>query len=523
MMPADPAPAPVLLDDWFRAAAARHPDSVALRVNSGTWTYAELDHLALSWARALLRDGARPRRVGLLSGKGLELYAGFLAALYAGAAAVPLSPETPPERNAAVVAAAGVDALIVGAAGAPLLGVVADAVPAASILAPLGAKVSASRARQVITVDGDDASPGGLPRGQRSEADLAYLLFTSGSTGQPKGVPISHANISAYLRAMLPRYDLGTADSVTQVYELTFDLSMFEVWMAWASGSCLCAMNRLQALQPARYVPKYGLTVWVSTPSLVNALKAKDLLPPGSLNGLRYSVFCGEPLPARSAWYWQDAASSSVLDNLYGPTELTVSCTGLRCGPGKRAPAAPNGTVPVGEPNDGMEYMLADGPGEWRGELCLTGPQMFGGYLDPAENAGRFLTRGGKTWYRTGDRAERAGKDGFIHLGRIDGQLKVQGYRIEPAEIEYTIRAEAPAAEAVACLVETDLVAYVITPEPVDLAALAVRLSDRLPGYMLPRQLWRLDTAPLSRNGKVDRGGLRADARRRLAELRGTR
>jgi amino acid adenylation domain-containing protein len=511
---------PVLLDDWFRAAAAREPGSVALRINSGQYTYAELDGLAASWAGTLLRDGARPRRVGLLAAKSLELYAGFLAALYAGAAAVPLSPEMPPERIAAIAAAAGVDALIVNEAGAAQLGVVAAAIPAATILAPLGAPVPAACGGRTVAPDHADGDRG-LPREDRSESDLAYLLFTSGSTGRPKGVPISHANIGAYLRAMLPRYDLGPGDSVTQVYELTFDLSMFEVWMAWASGSCLCAMNRLQALQPARYARKYGLTVWVSTPSLVNALKARDMLPAGSLPGLRYSVFCGEPLPARSAWYWQDAAPNSTLDNLYGPTELTISCTGLRCPPGQPAPAAPNGTVPVGEPNEGMEYLLAGGPDAEGGELCLTGPQMFGGYLDPAEDADRFLTTGGRTWYRTGDRAERAGRAGLVHLGRIDGQLKVQGYRIEPSEIEHAIRAEVPGAEAVTCLVDTDLVAYVITPEPADLAGLAVRLSARLPGYMLPRRLWRLDAAPLNRNGKIDRAGLHADARQRLADVKG--
>ncbi len=524
---------PEVLDGWFRAAAARHPDAPALRIRSQRWTYAELDRLATAWAAALTADGRRPRRVGLLAAKSLEAYAGFLAGLYAGATVVPLSPDAPGERNAGIVAAAELDALVVDTAGAAELDEIAAARPDAPLLVPGDVEVSAAlRPRVIVPGDG-----GGEPTtAARSTDDFAYLLFTSGSTGQPKGVPISHANFSAYLTAMLPRYDVGPGDNVTQVYELTFDLSMFEVWIAWSTGACLCAMNRLQALQPARYARTYDLTVWVSTPSLVNSLKAKDLLAPEALPGLRYSVFCGEPLPGHSAWYWQDAAPNAVLDNLYGPTELTVSCTGLRCPPGEAAPVASNGTVPVGWANDDMEYRLvptdgtdaAESAGDVGstdvpdGELCFTGPQMFRGYLDPADDQGRFIELDGRTWYRTGDRAQRSDEHGLLHLGRTDNQVKVQGYRIELAEVEHTIRSEVPGADAVACAVDDAaaavLVAFVIASDPVDLAALALRLADRLPAYMLPKRLWQLSDAPLNRNGKVDRSGLRDTAARWVRE-----
>lgn len=503
-----------LLHQWFHDGLAANPDGAALRVGSREWTYREVHELATAWAAALCADRP-PRRVGILAAKSPEAYIGLLATLYSGATAVPLGPDNPLERNAAVCQAAGVDALVVDGTGAerlpgllPLAG--APAVLAPSTDLPIGEPVP-------LTRNGGTGSP----PARRSPDDLAYILFTSGSTGAPKGVPISHRNVSSFLASSLVRYDVGPDDRFSQIYELTFDLAMFDIFMAWGVGACVCALTRLQALNPARCVRGHGLTVWHTTPSLVGAVR--DLVGPGDLAGLRYTVFCGEPLPTGSARLWRAAAPAATLDNIYGPTELTIACTAYRW-----ATAEPvtwtTGTVPIGYPNDGMDFLLLgenDEPDSTAGELCMAGPQMFAGYLDPANDAGRFHERDGRRWYRTGDRVELTEEFGLVHLGRNDSQVKIQGYRVELAEVETVLGRLVPDADvAVFALPDGDtqvLVAFVLGGGPVAESELVTRLAEHLPTYMLPRHLWALDTAPLNENGKLDRRGLRDLALRTLS------
>ncbi|MFF6918552.1 amino acid adenylation domain-containing protein [Streptomyces sp. NPDC012466] len=510
-----------LLHHWFLDGLARNPEGTALRINDRRWTYAEADRTARSWAAALHGGPRAPRRVGVLAAKSEESLLGFLAALYAGCTVVPLNPEYPLERNRDIAAAARLDALIVDRAGAAQLDAVAAAAPPVVTLAPRRAEWTGTPPDTAVVVP-DPA--GDRPPAQGSDS-LAYILFTSGSTGRPKGVPIRHGNVSAFLSASLPRYDFGPEDVFGQVYELTFDLSMFEMWCAWASGACLTVLNRLQALNPARYIRDHGITVWTSTPSLVAALRTRGLLAGGSLPSVRHTVFCGEPLPEESAAYWSAAAPGTAIDNLYGPTELTIACTAYRW-----SAAAGSGTVPIGELNAGLRHVLVEDGlvGSDAGELCVTGPQMFDGYLDPANDADRFLTHEGLRWYRTGDRVRRTADGTLVHLGRGDGQVKIHGYRVELSEVEEALRACAPGAEAVVLTVPEAagpvLAAFLIGDDTDGLTTRTAQdLARRLPPYMLPAHLWALSDPPLNANGKTDRLRLREEAERRLAgDLAGT-
>ncbi|MFF8865297.1 AMP-binding protein [Streptomyces sp. NPDC015139] len=520
-----------MLHDWFADGLSRNPHGPALRILDRSWTYTEVDGTARAWAAAIATLGEPGAPVAVLASKTPEAYIGLLAALYAGAPAVPLNPENPPARNAAVLRAAGCGAVVAEPDAAGAVARLVESAPVHAVLAPrtgrpaLPAKLpTAVGGARVLTADEltEPAPATGrhIPAG--TPDDIAYILFTSGSTGTPKGVPVSHANVSAFLATSLPRYGVRPDDRFSQVHETTFDLAMCDIFPAWAGGACVCVLSRLQALDPARWVPRYGLTVWHSTPSLARGLQRADRLAPGSLTGLRQSVFAGEPLLVDTARYWQRAAPGGVLDNIYGPTELTIACTAFRWDPGQDLSGPRYGaTVPIGHPNDGMQAMLLapDGrPAEDTGELVMTGPQMFRGYLDPRQDEGRFLHRDGRRWYRTGDQVRATGH-GWVHLGRRDAQVKINGYRVEVGEVEAALR-DTSGGDAVAFALDapggTRLVAYLLGDTEPDTAALAERLAERLPPYMLPRHLWWLPDAPVNAHGKTDRSRLREDAAGRL-------
>ncbi|WP_369214891.1 AMP-binding protein, partial [Streptomyces flavofungini] len=398
----------------------------------------------------------------------------------------------------------------------------------APVLTRTGEELLALTATAPPSVPGRDAAP----------HDLAYLLFTSGSTGEPKGVPVRHGNVCAYLEQAVPHYGPGPGDRVSQTFDLTFDPSVLDLYAAWGTGATLVAATRGDLLRPVRFAATRALTHWNSVPSVISLAERLRALKPGSLPGLRRSMFCGEPLTLRQARAWAGAAVNSSVDNAYGPTELTVTCTGYRL-PGAPGawPDTPNDTVPIGPLHPALEGRLLDG------ELCVRGPQRFAGYLNPADNTGRFLTPDGTPydpatpltpahWYRTGDRVttlpespDSPEADGplasgtpLIHLGRVDQQVQVHGYRVELGEVEAALRQLPGVAEAVVVALPTpdgsiELAAVHTLTSGAPLAglrespheSLRESLRHRLPPYMVPARLTPVPSIPLNANGKVDR------------------
>lgn len=368
---------------------------------------------------------------------------------------------------------------------------------------------------------GSGAEP---PPSRARPDDIAYVLFTSGSTGVPKGVPLTHRNLAAFVAHVRGRYPAAPGSRLSQVADLTFDPSVHDMFVAWSSGAALVVPSREELLAPVELVNRRRLTHWFSVPSLISAAARAGDLRPGCMPTLRWSLFSGEPLLSDQAAFWQAAAPGSTVDNIYGPTELT-GCFEYRLGPDPaRWVRTANGTVPIGSPYPGMEQLVLgeDGRPAPLGELVMRGVQRFPGYLDPAQNTGRFLTvdRAGARahpgteplpadlWYRTGDVVTEAGGV-LVHLGRLDSQVKVRGYRVEVGEVEAAIRdrREVRDAVVVARVVddgETELRAAV-TGVQVETGSVLTALGRLLPPYMVPRSLLVLDELPLNANGKIDR------------------
>jgi amino acid adenylation domain-containing protein len=503
------------LFSWFRDSALRHPEATAIEVDGQQVRYRELLDLVERLASRLVdAAGHPPRAVGLLAGRSLAAYAGYLATLRLAATVVPLGPDHPLARNASACRASGVDTILADQAGAAQLGELSSRTGAATL------SLSSRGGRPWYWSLA--AAPYSEPYRGTAE-DIAYTLFTSGSTGEPKGVPIRHRNFGHYLPYCLGSYDVDPGSRVAQVAELTFDPSVFAMFFAWCSASTLVVLKPEELLAPARTAATRRLTHFLSVPSLISIAHRQGMLPAASMPELRWSGFGGEQFTLEAARVWARAAPNSVIENQYGPTEVTISCSYYRL-PADPAqwPATPNGTVPIGPVHPHLEALVLteDGLAGPEGELCVRGSQRFDGYLDPEHNRGSFVHFDGTrarmsgapvvpadAWYRTGDRVRR-GPDGvMVHLGRLDHQVKIRGYRIELGEIESVLRGHPEVLDVVVLVSpgpEPTLHA-VHTGEPVDPDQLAALAAERLPSYMRPAHYRRVEQLPVNANGKIDR------------------
>lgn len=502
--------------------ARRRPDSVALTVGRREYSYEEAAGIARRWAGVLVEAaGGRPRRVGVFAYRSEASYLGAAAALLAGAAFVPLNRKFPAERTRSMLERADVDALIVDAGSLPGLAEILRGLPSKPlVLLPDVVRGEAGDLGGVRVVDAVDLTAAAplvrLPEVSRD--DTAYLLFTSGSTGTPKGVPVTHGNVRAFLEANQARYRLTPEDRLTQTFDQTFDLSVFDLFMAWEHGARVCSMDPIEILAPFKYLERNGITVWFSVPSVAAVLRKRGVLKPGSMPTLRWSLFCGEALPRATAEDWQAAAPHSVVENLYGPTELTIACTVHRWDPATSPAACVHDNVPIGQPYPGLRPLVVDDalnpvPDGASGELCMAGPQTTPGYWRaPGMTAERYFTHAGETYYRTGDLVRFQGGE-YVCLGRNDQQVKVGGHRIELGEIEAVLR-RAGAVEAVALLWPDPETITAVVSGATDTATLAAACDRSLPAYMAPRSVHLIEEMPVNGNGKVDRAALR----RRLDE-----
>src|SRR5438552_3456210 len=491
----------------FARSCQQFPDRSAISVAGHEVSYAELGQRAKRLAATLQREApeAAVPLTAVFAYRSETAYAGVLACLMAGHGYVPLNRTFPVGRTRLMLERSLCHSVIIDAGSESQLdellrGLTVQLVllcPDRSDTSELAAKFPAHRV--LGTNDFAPAQQWQLP--DVSVNSIAYLLFTSGSTGQPKGVMVSHANVIHYVDYVTNRYDYTSDDRVSQTFDLTFDLSAHDMFVAWENGACLCCPTQKQLIKPGGFINDARLTAWFSVPSTAVFMRRLGVLKPGLYPGLRLSLFCGEALPLEIAREWASAAPNSVIENIYGPTELTIACTAYRWDDVNSPAECEQGIVPIGELFEDMHALIVDEQVREveegsDGELLMTGPQLSLGYWqDEQRTKSAFVpvTKDERTYYRTGDRVRRAGRDKpLVYLGRLDNQIKILGHRVELGEVEAVIREISGVAGVVALGWPrtgsgADAIEVFLETNAFDKQELINRLKTRLRPYMVPR------------------------------------
>jgi amino acid adenylation domain-containing protein len=442
--------------------------------------------------------------IGVVAGNNFDTYAAILAILRAGRGFVPINPHHPEARNQKIIADAGLKTILIPE---PRL---RNQFAASSLL------------KIVVTEEAtlESASPAAMPGAET----IAYLLFTSGSTGAPKGVPITRANLCAFLDSLTATgFGFTSSDRVLQMFDLTFDFSIASYLAPLSCGASVYTLpsGTAKFTEVYRLLDSERLTVAPMVPSVLSHLR--PYFSEVHLPDLRLTILCGETLLVDLANEWMHCAPISRMTNFYGPTEGTVFAMIYEWSPDEGRSKSLNGIVSIGRPMPENISIVVDRelnpvPVGAIGELCLAGPQITPGYwLDPLRNAQSFfelLVQNGKQrFYRTGDMVVADSQGDHLFRGRIDTQIKIQGFRVELGEIEFHAR-EVTAGHA--CVVIHRVQAsgrsdfsLVVENYPGDLKSVISALRVRIPPYMVPTRAMCVEKLPLNTNGKIDRLALR--------------
>ena len=516
-----------LLQHGFLSQAERRAEAPAIAWKGERVGYGALAAESQRLAHLLRGLGCRRGdRVVLLLPKSPLAIIGMLGTLQADCAYTPVDLKNPAPRVAQILAALEARVLLACREAAPLL----------RTLAPLGPEL------RVAWLDGEapedavshatrrdlEACPAtGLPA-ENQDSDLAHILFTSGSTGAPKGVMITHANVIHFLDWAGKHFGIGPADRCSGHSPLHFDLSTFDVHGTLAAGAELHPVPPELNLLPhklAHFIRDAELTQWFSVPSALNHMAKAGAVGEYDFPALRRLLWCGEAWHAAGLAHWMRRLPHVRFTNLYGPTEATIASSWYDV---PEVPSDETKPVPIGRGCAGEELLVLDeslrptAPGE-TGDLYIRGVGLSPGYWkDAAKTAAAFLPNpfsgdAQDRIYRTGDLARTSETGEIVLVGRADTQIKSRGYRIELGEIEAVLHAIAELEESAVVAVESSGIdglaiacGYAPRPgialEPSDLRA---RLARHLPSYMIPSRWRRFERLPLNANGKVDRKSLK--------------
>ena len=474
--------------DLLLQQAEAHPERLAVRSGASRTSYADLAGMVRRYAAAFAIRAAP--RVLIALPRGAAAYASMFASGLAGGFYTPVNPASPPHKLHRIVRLLAPDIIVAH----PALGtILAEAAPGAQCLDP-------------ATL----VERGGMP-GRGTRHTTAYVMFTSGSTGEPKGVVVSRSAVDHYVHWVHRSGTVQPDDVVSQFNSLAFDVSVLDIFGALCAGATLVPMDgRGDRLMPARAIAREGITVWTSVPSAVDLMRTAGQLTAANLGRVRLFTLAGEPLLRAHLDAIFAVCPHATLQNAYGPTEATVTVSRMAVTASDYEHACLGNAVSIGPATNGMGLHLVGGAGPDEGEIVITGPQVADGYWnDPDRTAAAFRTimvnGRGVRGYHTGDWAQR--RAGLLYCrGRIDAQVKIRGYRIELDEVAAAIRA---CGWPDVCVFRRgdELAALVECPagETVNAGHLRADLAGLLDAYAIPAHIAGVAALPRNENDKVDR------------------
>lgn len=465
---------------------------IAICVDDINISYLQFDRRIAGIVHALMNQGIQKSKVGIVIDDHVDTYAAILAVWHTGSAYVPLHPAYPVERLTEIAEIAELAAVIVPGNN-PFF---ADGFPF----------------RQITTAMLPDKDMVGDPVALEDD-DLAYILFTSGSTGIPKGVAIQAGNIRSFLRHnQALKFDFQPGDRFLQMFDLTFDLSVVSYLLPFLSGGTLyhVSLKSVKYMEIYRLLEEYSINYAILVPSVLSLLRPyfEDI----ELPALRHVGLSGEAVPVALTEEWMKCCPNAVFYNFYGPTEATIFCTNYIIP--REGFESVNGIVSIGSPTLESDAIVVDEEMKpviagQKGELLIGGRQVTPGYVKNKDaNQKAFATVAGKQYYRTGDIVICSTEGLYFYLGRKDHQVKIQGYRIELSEVEFQV-SQLLGLSAAAVVVEEERVGSTISlfvkADVIPDDKVRATLKTKLPDYMIPSRFHFLDEFPLNNNGKLDR------------------
>lgn len=505
--------------------AARHPEQPAVRCTGQELSYAELARRTDALARTLLAQGVRRGdRVGIYLNKSLESAIAVYGIMKAGAAYVPLDPFAPVERLRFVIRDCGMRCVVTAPAKLAALQEIAAAPSGLDCLIGVASDDLPVRG---IPWDEVNAQPGGAPGVNVIEQDLAYILYTSGSTGDPKGIVHTHRSGLSFAAWAADVYGLQATDRVSNHAPLHFDLSTFDLFSTALAGACMVIIPEAITKFPAniaKLIEQERISVWYSVPFALIQLMQRGGMESRDFSALRWVLFAGEPFPTKHLRDLMRRLPQAVFSNLYGPTETNV-CTYYHVAPIDEADDEP---IPIGRPCANVDALVLDGEGHpvpagEVGELLIRGPVVMRGYWGKPELTAKGFHRHELApyvediYYHTGDLVQLQPDGNFKYLGRKDRQIKTRGYRVELDEIEVALLAHPAVDEAAVYPIPdgqgSNLIEAAVTPKEgmtPQTEELMQHMAARLPAYAVPVKLTILHAFPRTSTGKINRRELQS-------------